>query len=53
MLVDEIAEHLGVSVGVVVGACGALGIDAAAGVHHSFFESIRQVVLQWHREGWV
>ena len=51
--VDEVAEHLGVSVGVVIGACDVLGIDAADGVHHSYFESIRQVVLQWIREGTI
>ncbi|MEE2058981.1 hypothetical protein [Rhodococcus artemisiae] len=51
MLVDEVAEQLGVTVGVILGACAALGIDATDGVHHSYFESIRQVVLQWNREG--
>lgn len=53
LLVDEVAEDLGVSVGVVLGACAALGIDAAEGVHRSYFESIRQVILQWLREGTV
>jgi len=50
-LADEIAEHLGVSVSLVLGACAVLGLDATDGVHHSYFESIRQVVLQWLREG--
>ena len=49
--VDEIAEHLGVSVSLVVGACGVLGIDPADGVQQSFVDPIRQVVLQWLREG--
>lgn len=49
--VDEFAEHLGVSVSLVLGACGVLGIDASDGVHHSYFDSIRQVALQWIREG--
>ena len=51
LLADEVAEHLGVTVGVVLGACAVLGIDATDGVHHSYVESIRQVVLQWIREG--
>ncbi|MGX6508294.1 hypothetical protein [Rhodococcus sp. SJ-2] len=50
-LADEIAEHFGVSVGVILGACAELGIDATDGVHHSYTESIRQVILQWNREG--
>ena len=51
LLVDEVAEQLGVPVGVVIGACGALGLNVTDGVHHSYVESIRQVVLQWIREG--
>ncbi|CCW14596.1 hypothetical protein [Rhodococcus aetherivorans] len=50
-LVDDVARDLGVPVGVVVGACGALGVDCSEGVHRSYTESIRQVVLQWAREG--
>ncbi|MCR8695549.1 hypothetical protein NWP13_23755 [Rhodococcus pyridinivorans] len=51
LLVDEIAQHLGVSASLVIGACGVLGVDAAEGIQRSFVESIRQVVLQWLREG--
>lgn len=50
-LVDQIAEHLGVPVGAVLGACDVLGLDATNGVHQSFIEPIRQVILQWIREG--
>lgn len=51
LLVDEVAQHLGVSVSLVIGACDVLGIDPADGVQRSFIEPIRQVVLQWIREG--
>lgn len=50
-LVDDVARDLGVSVGVVIGACGVLGVDCADGVHRSYTEPIRQIVLQWAREG--
>jgi len=51
LLVDEIAQQLDVSPSLVIGACAVLGIDPADGIQRSFLESIRQVVLQWLREG--
>ena len=51
VLVDEVASHLGVSVSLVIGACRELGIDPSDGVQQSFVDPIRQVVLQWLREG--
>lgn len=49
--IDALAEHLGVSVDLVMTACIALQIDVEAGVQQSFVDPIRQVVLQWLREG--
>lgn len=40
-----------VSVETVESACLELGIDAVGGVHRSFVEPIRQVVVSWIREG--